>query len=145
MVVAQVPVTMLARRFRITDSLALGALCYGLGYGLIAWSVATPLLVACVTVFTVGEMLFYPTGAAYVARLAPAASRGRWMGTLGTMHAIAGVVAPLGGAYILARVGDAALWTISPVVGIAAAAGLFLLGRSLAPRAPAPALPTTPV
>jgi len=128
-VVAQIPVSILAGRARIADALALGAACYGLGYGLAAFSVAPFVLVACVTIFTLGEMLFFPMAAVYVAQLAPVASRGRWMGLFNMTHGLAFLLAPSAGALVLTRAGDRALWLAAPLLGLVAALGFLLSGR----------------
>ncbi|MGQ0613670.1 MAG: MFS transporter [Planctomycetaceae bacterium] len=128
-VVAQIPVSLAAGRARISDALALGAACYGLGYCLAAFSVAPFVLAACVTIFTLGEMLFFPMAATYVAQIAPVASRGRWMGLFNMTHGFAFLLAPSAGALLLTRAGDRALWLAAPLIGMLAALGFLLQGR----------------
>lgn len=126
---AQLPMSMLSGRMRLTTGLSLGALLYGCGYGMIGASVEPGAIFLCVACFTFGEMLFVPLASTYTARIAPAALRGRWMGFQVMTWGVARIVAPGAGAAILERWGDRALWTLSPAFGAAAAVGLWLLGR----------------
>ncbi len=129
-VLFQLPVNRVSTRLRITTGLALGALCYGLGYGLgalpaSAWSAAATIWVA-----TIGEMIFVPLGATYTARLAPEAQRGRWMGVFSMCYGLARTITPPLGAALMGRLGHQDFWLLSPVVGLVAAIGFLGLGRS---------------
>jgi MFS family permease len=126
---AQVPVTVLSSKARMARGLALGALLYGAGYGIAAFSVDLVPLLLCVSVLTLGEMLFVPLSSAFVALLAPPGLRGRYMGALQLTYGLARVIAPPLGAAILHRHGDRTLWLFSPAVGAVAALGLLLLDR----------------
>jgi len=127
--VAQVPVTHFSSRRRVTQGLALGALLYGIGYGLAAFSVRPLPLFLCVSVFTLGEMLFVPLGSVYVAQMAPTPLRGRYMGALQMTYGVGRALAPSLGASVLEAWGDRTLWLLSPAVGALAAFGLLLLDR----------------
>lgn len=143
-VVGQFPITRLLERARPTTALALGALLYAAGYGLVGRSVEPLPLGLAVLLLTLGEVAFYPTVATAVAALAPAATRGRWFGAMSLAFGLGHVLAPLLGTTALVRWGDAALWGLAPLVGCAAALGLLAVGRhpvwaGASPDAPAPA------
>lgn len=140
---AQVPVTLFARRLGLTAAMALGAALYGVGYGLVAFGASLPLAATCVAIFTLGEMFYFPQAAAFAGSLAPPTRRGRWLGFYSMTHGVADVVAPSVGAFVLTRAGDAALWSAAPLLGGMGATGLLLLGRSFARRVSSPAWPTS--
>lgn len=79
-VLCELPLTLWTRRFPTLPMRALGYLLCGLGFGLNILGGTMPILMLGMTVFTLGEMISLPVGAAYVAELAPAELRGRYNG-----------------------------------------------------------------
>jgi predicted MFS family arabinose efflux permease len=77
-----------------------------------------------VVVWTAGEVLQAGLLATVVAGLAPVHLRGRYLGVFGSSFGIAGLVAPLAGTQLLARLGEGALWAACAVAGAVSAAGL---------------------
>jgi MFS family permease len=77
--------------------------------------------VATVVVWTFGEMFFFPSMAAYVTDIAPAARRGEYMGLLQMVMGLAFMAGPWGGMLILARFGAKARWAAMFVLGAGAA------------------------
>ena len=82
------------------------------------------------TVVTFGEMLTIPVSVAYVADLAPAHMRGRYMGAFGLTWALGLTVGPSLG-MTLFHYGAAALWLSCGALGLLAAA--IILARTLRP------------
>jgi len=74
--------------------MALGYALIGGGFALNHFAHSLPALVACMAVFTLGEMLALPMASAYVADLAPPQMRGRYMGVNGMTWALALIVGP---------------------------------------------------
>jgi MFS family permease len=72
-------------------------------------------------VVTLGEMVMVPVSAAYVADLAPAHMRGRYMGVHGLVWAAALIIGPTLGMKLLA-LGPAVLWLSCGVLGLVATA-----------------------
>lgn len=136
----QLPISRLFERARLTTALACGAAFYGVGYGAVGHLVDPRALAGAVIVATVGEMLFFPMASAWVAQAAPEATRGRWFGALAAAYGLGSVVTPLAGGWVLVHLGDAALWALSPPIGLLAAIGFVALGRGPRP-APRPAAP----
>jgi MFS family permease len=101
-VVCELPLTTVTRRFRPMGVIALGYLLVALGFGLNAFAATLPALACCVVVFTLGEMCAMPVASAYVAELAPRQMRGRYMGTYGLTWTLAQVVGPSLGMRLLA-------------------------------------------
>jgi MFS family permease len=87
------------RRWRL--GLVAGSLLYGLGYLAFGWLRAYPALMSALAVVTVGEMLFAPTSLAVVAELAPATSRGRYLGAFGLAESVGWSAGPFLGGVLL--------------------------------------------
>ena len=71
-------------------------------------------------IFTFGEMMTMPVSAAYVADLAPAHLRGRYMGAFGLVGAAAMIIGPGLGMKLL-TLGATALWLACGALGLVAA------------------------
>jgi MFS family permease len=120
-------------------------LVMGLPYLLLVQSHALPAVVAVVTIFVIGEMLWVPTSQAVVAALAPRDIRGAYMGAFGSAPAIGFALSPLIGLQMRNSFGDDATWTMFALLGIVAAAlgGLALAGvRGRMGREPSTVLET---
>jgi MFS family permease len=97
-----------------------GYICVGLGFGGIGLMTTVPGIIACLIVFSVGEMLTMPLAVAQIADLAPANMRGRYMGGYGFTWAIALMFAPIFGSTLF-EVHPAALWVTCGCLAFAAA------------------------
>lgn len=133
-VLAQLPISIAIERVRITTGLALGALLYGVGYGLVALPPSLGPLAAAMLLLTLGETLFFPLASVLTAKLAPEAVRGRWFGALVMAFGAGSVLSPVIGSWIMRTHGDAALWLCSPALALIAAVGLLVLGRGELPQ-----------
>lgn len=108
-VFCELPLTTITQRFSAHRVLAIGYVLIGLGFALNAFAHTVPALAGCVIIFTLGEMLAMPVASAYVANLAPAHLRGRYMGVYGLNWAVALIIAPGLGMKLLAY-NPVALW-----------------------------------
>jgi MFS family permease len=108
-VCCELPLTTITRRFAARRVLAAGYLLIGTGFALIAVARTVPELVACIVIFTIGEMVAMPVASAYVSNLAPPHLRGRYMGVFGLNWALALIIAPGLGMKLLAG-HPVALW-----------------------------------
>jgi predicted MFS family arabinose efflux permease len=119
--------------------LALGLGLMGCAFLPLLISAWAPVLVLILVVFVAGEMLWAPAADAVAARLAPPESRGAVMGTMGVAMWVGGAMAPALGLRVADTGGDAAMWTLIALAGLAAGAlywtGVRLLGREPAPSA----------
>jgi MFS family permease len=79
-VLFELPLTTLTQRMPIRRMIAAGYLLIGLGFALNAFASGVPTFALAIMVFTVGEMISMPVAAAYLADLAPAEFRGRYVG-----------------------------------------------------------------
>jgi MFS family permease len=100
--------------------MALGYFLLGAGFALNAFATRLPFLFLAMTVFTVGEMISSPVNGAYMARLAPARLRGRYMGVLSLSWCFSSIVGPPVGMRLLAG-GHRLGWLLCGVLGLLAA------------------------
>jgi MFS family permease len=123
-VLIELPLTTVTRRFPPLGVIALGYLLIGAGFALNAFALTVPALAACVVVLTAGEMCAMPVASAYVAELSPHNMRGRYMGTYGLTWTLAQVVGPGLGMWLLVT-SPAALWLAGGTLAAAAALAVF--------------------
>jgi len=119
-VLFELPLTRFTRRFPARKVMALGFALIGAGFALNHFAHSVPALVACMAVFTLGEMLSLPMASAYVAELAPPQMRGRYMGVNGMTWAVALIVGPAVGMKLFAF-NPAAFWIGCFTLGLLAA------------------------
>jgi MFS family permease len=123
-VFCELPLTSLTRRFPSRAVMAAGYLLIGAGFSLNAFAHSLAALVASVVIFTFGEMLAMPVSSAYIADLAPAHLRGRYMGVYALTWSAALVIAPQWGLRLFG-VSPAALWLTCGALAALAAAIIF--------------------
>jgi MFS family permease len=129
-VLCEMPLTMVTRRYPIRKVLALGFVVCGVAFALNGLARTVPELVGCMLLFVAGEMVCIPLCSSHVANLAPVELRGRYMGLYSLTWSLATIAGPALGIAALAA-GGAALWLLSAGLGLGAAA---LVLRN--PRAP---------
>lgn len=130
-VLFELPLTRITSQLPTRKILALGYVLLGLGFAMNAFATTVPLLVLVVVTFTFGEMICMPVSAAYMANLAPAEMRGRYMGVYGLSWAVAIVCGPIIG-MTLFSINPVVLWTLCGVLGLIAAA---IISRNATGRA----------
>lgn len=139
-VLCELPLTTLTKRFPPRRVMALGFLIIGLGFASNLLDRSLPLIVLTVVLFTLGEMIAMPVSGAYVADLAPAHRRGLYMGTWGLTWSLAFVCGPSLGTFLFAR-NPAILWVACGCLGILSA---LIILRKVQPGPGAMAGPTPP-
>jgi MFS family permease len=127
-VLMELPLTTLSRRFQPIEAMAIGYVFIGVGFFLGAFAVTFAGFAACIFVFTLGEMFAMPVSSAYVAGLSPPHMRGRYMGTYGLTWTLAQVVGPGLGMSLFAA-SPMAFWIVGGGLGVAAAL-VAIQGRS---------------
>jgi MFS family permease len=127
----QLPVTRVTRRFAPLLMLAAGSLLYAVGVGSVAlgngfWSFWTSMVI-----MTIGELILIPTATTYVADLAPAEMRGRYMSIYGLTWGVATGIGPVLGGFLNDNLGPTTIWVGAFIIGITSTGSfLFLLRRS---------------
>lgn len=119
-VLLEIPLSMLTRRFTALPVIIVGYVLVGVGIGLTAWAQTVALLVITVIIWTLGEIIYEPMSSVYVARLAPMRMRGRYQGTFGLSWATGLVLGPSLGSVLFAW--NAGLfWLLCGGIGLLAA------------------------
>ena len=93
-VLCELPLTSFTRHFPPRHVITLGYLLIGAGFALNALAHSLAALVACVVIFTFGEMAAMPVTVAYIAGLAPESLRGRYLGAYAVIWSAALILAP---------------------------------------------------
>jgi MFS family permease len=120
----ELPMSSITGRFRPWHMMALGYLLIAIGFTGNAFAHTLPQLLGCVVVFTFGEMATFPVSSAYIAGLAPAHLRGRYMGVYSLTWSAALIFAPQMGLRLFA-IGPKVLWLTCGVIGLVATAIAF--------------------
>ncbi|MBI3926185.1 MAG: MFS transporter [Armatimonadetes bacterium] len=107
--------------------LSLGAVLIGLGFGALALVGDFAGVAATVVIWTLGEMILFPTQAAYVADLSPPGGEGQYMGLFTTSFGLAFTLGPALGAWLLERFGPAVVWSGALGCGLMAAVVVLLV------------------
>ena len=129
-VLCELPLTILTKRYPARQMMALGYLLIGAGFASNALTRTLPLLVLTVVLFTLGEMVAMPISGAYVADLAPAHKRGLYMGTYGLVWSVAFIGGPSLG-MLLFSASPLALWSACGLLGMMAAGIILVEPRRL--------------
>jgi MFS family permease len=119
-VLCELPLTTITRRFDTRRMMALGYILIGAGFASNLLARSLPLLVLTVVIFSIGEMISLPLSGAYVADLAPAHQRGLYMGSYGLVWAVAFIFGPSLG-LVLFAVSPLTLWIVCGCLGLVAA------------------------
>ncbi len=103
--------------------LTLGALLYGVGFGLYGVVGTYGLFLLAMVIITIGEMLVIPTAQSLVALMSPADMRGRYMAVYGLTWMIPTTFAPLLAGLIMDNFDPRWVWYLAALVALAAAGG----------------------
>lgn len=107
-------------------SLSVGSALCTIGFGGLAFLGSYWGIVATVVVWTFGEMILFPSTAAYVSDLAPPGRRGEYMGFYSMTFGIGFTIGPWAGLNVLEAAGARTLWLACLAVGTLST---FLLAR----------------
>ena len=108
--------------------MGLGAVGFGVGYGLMAlpW---VPVLLVGTLLLTLGEMLLVPTTGVAVDRLAPLDRRGQYQGAVSVLQSLGISMGPLAGGLVLQTWGGPALWLACLAWACLCGAGFMAYGK----------------
>lgn len=116
----QVLVTRMTRKYPPLPVMALGSLLYALGVGSVALGGSFLAFWMSMVIMTLGELVLMPTASTYVALLAPADMRGRYMSISGLTWNAAFGIAPIVGGYLYDNIAPKAIWICGLLTGLAA-------------------------
>ena len=132
----QVFITRLTRKYPPLPIMAIGSLLYAIGVGSVALGNSFVAFWTSMVVMTLGELVLMPTASTYVAHLAPADMRGRYMSISGLTWNAAYGLAPVTGGYLNDNIAPRAIWIGGLVTGLAAFLGYALLAGKRKPEPP---------
>ena len=116
-VVFQLFVTKITKRFPPLPVAASGAFFYSIAVGGIAFMHDFWGFWICMVTMTIGELIIVPTSSTYVANLAPQDKRGRYMSLFALTWGVAAGVGPLFGGILNDIFGPSAIWLGGSIVG----------------------------
>ena len=126
-VVTQLPVTQFLRRFDRVLMILVGEAFVGLGFGLTTMATAWPMFAITIVIWTMGEVIQAAFKQSFVADLAPARLRGRYMGAFSLTHALALSVGAPVGCWVLENLGPTVLWTACGCITLVSVAMYWLV------------------
>jgi predicted MFS family arabinose efflux permease len=126
-IIAEVPLNNWMNDTSYKKSLMIGALLAGIGFGGFAISTTVIPLIIAIIVFTFGEMIFFPTTAAYTSEIAPADRRGEYMGYYQMTFSFAFSAGPWLGTVVYEIYGSVILWCGALVFGLISTALMFFI------------------
>jgi MFS family permease len=124
-------VTTVTRRLPALIAIAIGLVLNGIGFGAIGIAGSVGALAITVVIWTFGEMVFSPVGAAYIADIAPPDVRARYLAAWGFTFSLGLMLAPIGGT-LLYSVRPSLLW--GTCLGLCLAAAGVVTGAWLTER-----------
>ena len=99
-------------------SLIIGALLAGIGFGGFAFSTTAITIAISIIIFTFGEMIYFPTTAAYASEIAPTDRRGEYMGYYQMTFSFAFSAGPWLGTVVYQHYGSEILWGGAFIFGL---------------------------
>jgi MFS family permease len=127
-------VTGITRRRPTLSVLGAGMLIYSVGVGSVALMSGFWGFWLSMVILTFGELTVVPTASKYVADLAPANLRGRYMSIYWLGWGLARTLSPIIGGFLNDHVAPHAIWVGGLLIGLTSTLGLFLLSRLFLPR-----------
>ena len=129
----QFPVVRALAPYRMTTALIVGSILYAVGYAMMGFGHAMPLLAAAMFVVTAGEIVTTPASMNLVANFSTVKLRGRYMGVYGLFNSFGWSIGPLIGGVLLdlAARRSMLLWTPIASLTLVAAVGFWDLRRRI--------------
>jgi MFS family permease len=128
-VLLQIYITRRTKRFAPLPVLTVGTAFYAIAIGSVALSHSFFGFWICIVIMTIGELIIMPTASTYVADLAPADMRGRYMSVAGLTWSAAAGTGPLIGGYLNDKYAPVATWYGGFLIGIIGILGFLYLSR----------------
>jgi MFS family permease len=131
----QYSVTQVTRRYKTLPVAAAGMLIYAIGSGSVALMTGFWGFWLSMVVLTFGELTLVPTASKYVADIAPADLRGRYMSVYWFGWGLARTLAPLIGGFLNDNLYPQAIWIGGLLIGLTSTFGLIALNSMTKARA----------
>ena len=114
----EVPLNFYTSHWSFRRALSLGCFLIALGFGCLIFADGFWPVLGTVFIWTVGEMMFLPVSAAYVAELAPQKRQGQYMGFYTMAFSIAFTIGPWLGTVIMEKFGSTFMWILMFFLGM---------------------------
>jgi predicted MFS family arabinose efflux permease len=108
-------------RWPFGRSLSTGALLATVGFGALAIARSVPAVAGTVLIWTVGEMILFPSAAAYFSEISPPSRRGEYLGYYTMTFGLGFTAGPWLGTVVLEQWGAVVLWVLCLPVGFLSA------------------------
>ncbi len=128
-VFVQYLVTRVTRRYATLPVVAAGMLIYAVGVGSVSLMSGFWGFWISMVILTFGELTLIPTATKFVADIAPANMRGRYMSLYWLGWGLSRAAAPLIGGVLNDHIGPRAIWMGGLVIGLSSVAGLLFLNE----------------
>ena len=125
----QVLITRLTQKHSPTSVMPVGAAFYAVAMLLVALSGNFWGFLLAMIIMTFGELITAPTATAYVANLAPADQRGRYLGFFGLAWYVALSIGPMGAGFLSDNISIHAPWFAGAIVGVISVLSFLSLRR----------------
>jgi MFS family permease len=125
----QIGITAFTKRFKPLAMMTLGMVLYALANGMVGLGTGFWWFWTAMVVMTFGELVIVPTSSTYVANIAPADMRGRYMSIYGLTWSFGQGVGPVLGGLLNDHLGPHAIWWGGMAIGLISASGLFTIAR----------------
>ena len=132
-------VTRITRRYKTLPVVGAGMLVYALGAGSVAFMTGFWGFWLSMVILTFGELTLVPTASKYVADIAPAALRGRYMSIYWLGWGLARTLSPIIGGFLNDNIAPRAIWVGGLLIGLTSVFGIFLFHRLSSTQATQPA------
>lgn len=129
-VVFQLLVSRIIKRFNLLKVMMLGSLIYWIGYSLMAFPSSLMQIFLLIALITVAEMMVGPASSSLVAKIAPLNKYGLYMGAYGLFGTLGWSVGPfIGGLFLDYAPNPYVLWFGVAFSGLLGAIGFFWMSR----------------
>ena len=119
-------VTQIARRHNTLPVVGVGILIYAIGAGSVAVMSSFWGFWLSMVILTFGELTLVPTASKYVADIAPADLRGRYMSIYWLGWGLARTLSPMIGGFLNDNISPRAIWIGGLLIGLTSVVGIFL-------------------
>jgi MFS family permease len=133
----QVLVTQWTKKHPPLRMMALGMSFYAVGVGTVVLGTSFWGFWMSMVIISIGELIIVPTGSTFVANLAPADMRGRYMSIYGLTWSLSIGIGPLLGGFLSDKFGPPATWYGGLLIGLTSVVAFFLIERTLTDRSKA--------
>jgi MFS family permease len=128
-VLFQIWVTKLTRRYQPLKAMIVGAMFYGVGVGSIALGSSFWMFWISMVIMTIGELILVPTTTTYAANQAPSDMRGRYMSIYSLSTGTASGIGPVFGGFLNDNLGPRFIWMGAFLSGMISASWFGVLSK----------------